>query len=180
MSTMTVLPPPAARLVPPVPSCLPATIRDTTGTDVLIREVRREDTPAIRDLHARCSETTLRRRYFGISPQVDNLLSWVFDPEQGHCLAAFVDGRLVGLGHLMAPDWTGAAEIAVMVDDALQGRHIGPSLVDLVLTLGRQFRYPGLHAEVTLDNGKMRQILVRRGFSSIPEAGAYTMSLSLD
>jgi RimJ/RimL family protein N-acetyltransferase len=80
----------------------------------------------------------------------------------------------------MAPDWTGAAEIAVMVDDAFQGRHIGPSLVDLVLTLGRQFRYPGLHAEVTLDNGKMRQILVRRGFSSIPEAGAYTMTLSLD
>lgn len=179
MSTMTAMPPSAVQLVASGEPILPMSFRDTCGVEVRIREIRPEDAQEIRNLHARCSETTLRRRYFGVSSQVDHLLSWVFDPDQGHCLAAFAQGRLVGLGHLMAPDWTGIAEIAVMVDDAHQGRRIGPSIVDLLIGLGRQYRYPALQAEVTLDNGRMRQILVRRGFSSTPEAGAYTMTRSL-
>lgn len=159
---------------------LQASFHDTCGCLVSVREVVPADADAIRALHARCSDTTLRRRYFGIAPQVEHLLSWVFDHEHGQCLAAFVEGRLVGLGHLMAPEWTGAAEVAFMVDDAFQGRRIGPTLVDLVMALGRTQHYPALHAEVTMDNGKMRQILVRRGFSSVPEAGAYEMDLPLD
>lgn len=179
VSIMIAPPPPA-----PAPTRsdrveLPVWLTDGQGELIRIRRVDPADAEGIRSLHARCSETTLRRRYFTLVPQVEHLLSWVFDADQGLCLVAETGGQLIGLGHLMAPEWTGAAEVAFMVDDHFQGRGIGPALVDLVLRVGREQHYPSLHAEVTMDNGKMRQILVRRGFSSIPEVGGYAMDLPL-
>ncbi len=160
------------------PPDLPLLIEDTCGCRVLFRDVVPADIDEIRDLHARCSETTLRRRYFG-EPNVEELLGWVFDRGEGLAVGAFVGDRLVGLGHLMAPDWTGAAEVAFMVDDSYQGRRIGTALVEVVIALGGGQHYPKLHAEVSLDNGKMRQILVHRGFSSTPAQGCYGMDRRL-
>jgi RimJ/RimL family protein N-acetyltransferase len=73
---------------------------------------------------------------------------------------------LVGLANLMDPDAAGAGEVAFLLADAWQNRGLGSQLVDLVTDLGRDEGARSLHADVTLDNGRMRTLFARRGWTA--------------
>jgi RimJ/RimL family protein N-acetyltransferase len=158
---------------------LPCWIHDSRGVELLVRALVPTDEPAVRDLHAQCSPETLRWRYFGVSSQLEHLLTWVFDRAQGQALGVFAHGRLVGLANLMDPDAAGAGEVAFLLADAWQNRGLGSQLVDLVTDLGRDEGARSLHADVTLDNGRMRTLFARRGWTGAIVDGDYCMGLAL-
>ncbi len=159
---------------------LPAWMHDNRGVDLLVRPLLVLDEAAIRDLHARCSIETLKYRYFGVSDQLEHLLTWVFDRSQGQAVGAFSEGRLVALANLMNADSHGAGEVAFLVADDWQGRGIGSMLVDLLTDLGRADGCVSLHADVSLDNGRMRTLFAHRGWHGVIEDGDYCMDLDLD
>ncbi|HOA58897.1 MAG TPA: GNAT family N-acetyltransferase [Dermatophilaceae bacterium] len=159
---------------------LPAWIHDARGAELLLRFVAPADEGAIRALHSRCSERALRWRYFGGGPQVDHLLTWIFDETRSEAVTAWSHGQLVALGNLLLPDADGVGEVAFLVEDAWQGRGIGSTLVDVVTDRGRDNGARLLHADVSLDNGRMRVLLARRGWLGKVVDGDYCMDLLLD
>ncbi|GLF95687.1 GNAT family N-acetyltransferase [Streptomyces yaizuensis] len=125
-----------ARLGPRVP----------TGQDVLtlpegnaitIGHADQRDLAAARELHQRCSEETLRRRYHGPVGDADRYLDHLLSPRFGRTLAVrTASGRLVALGHLL---WDGdETEIALLVEDAWQRRGIGSELLARLVVLARE------------------------------------------
>lgn len=158
---------------------LPMPLIDADGRELLLRLIVPADESAIRVLHEGCSIATLRWRYFGGGEQVEHLLSWIFDAGQGEAVGVWAQDRLVAIGNLMLPDSTGTGEVAFLVEDAWQGRGIGSALVDLVTDLARDEGCRYLHADVSLDNGRMRVLFARRDWKSTVLDGDYSMGLLL-
>ena len=158
---------------------LPAWIHDARGAELLLRFVTPADAGAIRGLHARCSEQALRWRYFGGGAQVEHLLTWIFEETRSEAVTAWSQGQLVAVGNLLLPDASGVGEVAFLVEDAWQGRGIGSTLVDVVTDRGRDHGAGLLHADVSLDNGRMRVLLARRGWAGKVVGGDYCMDLVL-
>ena len=158
---------------------LPVSLHDSRGTELFLRFLVPADEPAIRGLHERCSTATLRWRYFGGGAQVEHLLSWIFDTSQGEAVGVWAEGRLVAIGNLILPDATGTGEVAFLVEDAWQGRGIGSALVDLITDLGRDEGCRCLHADVSLDNGRMRVLFAKRDWHGTVIDGDYSMDLAL-
>lgn len=158
---------------------LPAWIHDARGAELLLRFVTPADEGAIRGLHARCSEQALRWRYFGGGAQVEHLLTWIFDETRSEAVTAWSQGQLVAVGNLLLPDASGVGEVAFLVEDAWQGRGIGSALVDLITDLGRDEGCRCLHADVSLDNGRMRVLFAKRHWHGTVVDGDYSMDLPL-
>ncbi len=159
---------------------LPAWTSDGRGADVLVRLLVPPDAAAIRYLHERCSDDSLRWRYFVVFGQLEHLLTWVFDRTRGRAVGVFAEGRLVALANLMHPDATGTGEVAFLVADDWQNRGLGSLLVDLLTALARDEGARALHADVTMDNGRMRTLDARRGWTGAILDGDYCMDLDLD
>ncbi len=158
---------------------LPTEILDSHGIPLLVRLVEPSDEAAIRDLHERCSERALRWRYLGIGPQVEHLLRWVFDRSIGEAVGVFHGEHLVALSNLSCPDRHGVGDVAFLVADAWQGRRIGSQMVTLLGERGRAEGCRTLHADVSLDNGRMRTLFAHRGWTGHVEDGDYSMDLQL-
>jgi GNAT superfamily N-acetyltransferase len=85
-------------------------------------------------LHSRCSENTLRMRYHGPAGSADGYLSHLLSPRFGRTVGALTaSGRLVGLGHLLRDGEE--AEVALLVEDAWQGRGVGSALLGRLVVL---------------------------------------------
>ena len=69
--------------------------------------------------------------------------------------------------------------MAFLVEDAWQGRGIGSALVDLITDLGRDEGCRCLHADVSLDNGRMRVLFAKRHWHGTVVDGDYSMDLPL-
>jgi RimJ/RimL family protein N-acetyltransferase len=158
----------------------PAWVHDARGAELILRETRPEDADAIRDLHARCSEGSLRWRYFSSTSQVERVLEWMFDSRKGRSVGVRAHGRLVGVAQLVRTDTPGVAEVAFLVEDEWQNRGIGSMLVDLLTKLAEDAGYARVRADVATDNDRMRHILLARGWSARFNDGIHELELDLD
>ncbi len=159
---------------------VPAWIHDDQGCELILREARRADSDDIRSLHERCSEVTVRWRYLTAAPQVEHVLTWAFDPQRGRTIVAVHQGRIVGMAHLVRTADPELAEVAFLIEDEWQDRGIGSTLVDLLTQLARDAGYLRLHADLALDNDRMRHILLARAWTLALGAGLHSLDLELD
>jgi len=101
------------------------------GGEIHVRALLPGDEGAVVRMHARCSPTTMQRRYFsGMRTVPPALLRLLMDVD-GHGRVAFVAAlatELVGVAHLDLPG-DGVGEVAVLVEDAHQRRGIGATLL---------------------------------------------------
>lgn len=107
----------------------PVLLRD--GGEIHVRALLPGDEGAVVRMHARCSRTTLQRRYFsGMRTVPPALLRLLMDVDGRRHLAvvAAVGSELVGMAHLGLPG-DGTDEVAVLVEDAHQRRGIGAALL---------------------------------------------------
>lgn len=143
------------------------------GVTVRGRPVGHDDEGAVRALHHRCSPDTRRGRYFLARRDLTTRMWRAFcDPARGLTLvveadAADADGPdeapVIALGHLLYTPDPGVAELALMVEDAWQGRGVGTALAQWLIELARDRGVAVVHASVLADNLRMRELLNRLG-----------------
>ena len=135
------------------------------GTQAVIRLARPEDTEGVAQMHDRCSDATRYQRYF--SPVTDWREDQLRRIAGGHRGATLVAvnwrGDIVGLGNVFPdrPGDTGTAEIAVIVEDAWQGRGLGGRLLGHLVELARRQGFEEVVALVLASNSGMVRLLER-------------------
>ncbi|MFF4083901.1 GNAT family N-acetyltransferase [Streptomyces sp. NPDC001777] len=124
------------------------------GNEITVRRADREDLPAARAMHGRCSEQTLRLRYHGPVRDADRYLDHLLSPRFGRTLAAqTASGRLVALGHLL---WDGdETEVALLVEDDWQRRGIGSELLGRLVALAAEAGCESVYAVTRASNTGM-------------------------
>jgi GNAT superfamily N-acetyltransferase len=116
-------------------------------------------------MHDRCSDATRYQRYF--SPVTDWREDQLRRIAGGHRGATLVAvnwrGDIVGLGNVFPdrPGDTATAEIAVIVEDAWQGRGLGGRLLGHLVELARRQGFEEVVALVLASNTGMVQLLER-------------------
>ena len=155
------------------------------GTRVTIRLARPEDAEAVAEMHSRSSEQTRYQRYFApISEWRGDQLRRLAGGHRGATLVAQdALGNVVGLGNVFPdrPDDTQTAEIAVIIEDAWQGRGLGSQLLAHLIELARRQGYAEVVALVLADNSRMLALLERLPLSwnrgDDPDLGASIVRL---
>ncbi len=135
------------------------------GTRVVIRLARPEDAEGVADMHERSSEATRYQRYFTpVTDWREDQLRRVAGGHRGATLVAVNwRGDIVGLGNVFPdrPDETTTAEIAVIVEDAWQGRGLGGRLLEHLVELARRQGFADITALVLAGNSGMLRLLER-------------------
>jgi RimJ/RimL family protein N-acetyltransferase len=133
------------------------------GATVWIRLARPEDADAVAAMHERCSPQSRYLRYLsGANEWRDISLRRLSGGHRGATLVVMSEeGAIVGLGNVFPaePDDGHGAEIAVIVEDAYQGRVIGSRLLRHMLELAERIGFQEVVAIVLAQNTTMLRVL---------------------
>jgi acetyl coenzyme A synthetase (ADP forming)-like protein len=132
------------------------------GGQALIRPFHVEDRDAVKALFARISPDSRVLRFHTGGTVVDEALVDVVTG--GHVLVALRGDALVALASYAQLRDAGGAEMAIVVDDAEQGRGIGTALFERLSEDARREGITHFLAEVLADNGNMLRLLRGLGF----------------
>jgi RimJ/RimL family protein N-acetyltransferase len=140
------------------------------GPHVRIRPIVPEDEPALRALFDRLSPETVRQRFFRYWRRLPD--DWFHhfahvDYVQRLALVAEIDApegpRVVGVARYEPGEQEGRAEVALVVEDAWQGRGIGERLLRALLEAAQARGIRRFHADVLADNRRMLSLIRRVG-----------------
>jgi RimJ/RimL family protein N-acetyltransferase len=135
-----------------------------------IRPIVPADEPALRALFERLSPETVRQRFFRSWRRLPD--DWFHhfthvDYVQRLALVAEIDApdgfRVVGVARYEPGEQEGRAEVAVVVEDAWQGRGIGQRLLGALLEAAQARGIHRFHADVLADNQRMLALIRRVG-----------------
>ncbi|GAA0435508.1 GNAT family N-acetyltransferase [Actinoplanes capillaceus] len=138
------------------------------GTTAHLRRIRPEDAPAIVDFHSRMSDRTRYLRYFSPYPRIPerDLQRFVnVDHRDREAFVTVADGRITAVGRYerLGPD-SPEAEVAFVVEDALQGRGIGSVLLEHLADAAREHGITRFVAEVLPENSGMLRVFGDTGY----------------
>ncbi|MFI1992338.1 GNAT family N-acetyltransferase [Actinoplanes sp. NPDC020271] len=140
------------------------------GAEVVLRPAVADDLAAVRELHARCSAGTLRRRYLGGGSPAEARLRRLLEPAGGvTLLAVAAGGRVVAMAGLLAEGELG--EISVLVEDDWQRRGLGTALLRRLRTHAERAGFAALVAHLAADNAAMLRTLHRLGHGPVEHDG---------
>ncbi|WP_214105512.1 GNAT family N-acetyltransferase [Acrocarpospora catenulata] len=163
----------------PIGAARGRTLRTRVGdTEVLTRPMLTADAGAVREMHGRCSPESLRSRYFGPKPRLNETVMSLFtSATRGLTLVSVADGQVVAMSHLMdlAP---GEAELAFLIEDAWQGRGLGRALLDHLVRLAPGRQISVLSATVYAANRRMLGLLTGAG-AVLPRAAGGIVDVRL-
>ncbi|WP_328461259.1 GNAT family N-acetyltransferase [Actinoplanes sp. NBC_00393] len=138
------------------------------GSAAHLRQIRPEDAPAIVDFHSRMSDRTRYLRYFSPYPRIPerDLQRFVnVDHRDREAFVTVADGKITSVGRYerLGPD-SPEAEVAFVVEDALQGRGIGSVLLEHLADAARDHGITRFVAEVLPENGGMLRVFGDSGY----------------
>ncbi|MDG4823754.1 GNAT family N-acetyltransferase [Asanoa sp. WMMD1127] len=130
--------------------------------------MRPTDAPGVVDAHSRFSERTRYLRYFSPYPRIPerDLQRFVnVDHRDREAFVVEIGGRIAAIGRYdrLGPD-AGDAEVAFVVEDAYQGRGIGPLLMEYLAAAARDAGITRFVAEVLPANAKMLRVFADFGY----------------
>lgn len=139
-------------------------IRDGT---VWIRLARPEDAARVAEMHDRTSELSRFQRYFAHREWRDIQLRRLSGGHRGATLVAMSrDGDIVALGNVFpVNEGASAAEIALLVEDAFQGKGLGRVLLARMVQVARSMGFDDVVADVLADNTGMLRLLDTTGLA---------------
>lgn len=133
------------------------------GSEITVRLGRPRDEVGVEELHARCSERSRFQRYFApMSSWREGNLRRIAGQHRGATLVVIDDeGALIGLGNVFpaGPGENQLAEIALIVDDAWQGRGVGRLLLEHLLDVAERMGFTRLVAYVLPESSAMVRLL---------------------
>jgi RimJ/RimL family protein N-acetyltransferase len=135
------------------------------GSEVLVRQVHRQDAPLLADGFARLSAASRKLRFLTEKPRLTEAELKYFteidhhDHEAIGALSA-ADGRGLGVArYIRSKDDPTVAEIAIAVVDDWQGRGLGTELLRRLTERAREEGVLGFTALVAVDNEAMADLL---------------------
>ncbi|MEU1885648.1 GNAT family N-acetyltransferase [Micromonospora rifamycinica] len=146
----------------------PVDVLLSDGSTVGLRPIRPQDAPEIVAMHGRFSERTRYLRYFSPYPRIPerDLHRFVtVDHRDREAFVVLAGDRIVAVGRYerlgpAAPE----AEVAFVVEDAYQGRGIGPVLLEHLADAARRAGIGHFVAEVLPTNGAMLRVFADFGY----------------
>jgi acetyltransferase len=158
--------------IQPYPNQYTAPFRLRDGTEVVVRAIRPEDEPLIVDLHGRHSEHTIRMRFFSLVKALsrDSLIRLChLDYNREMALVAVLrEGealRILGVSRYYLNPETGAAEFALVVEDAYQAKGLGKHLLERLIGVARDRGVKRLVGQILRENTPMLGLTAALGFS---------------
>jgi RimJ/RimL family protein N-acetyltransferase len=134
---------------------------------VLLRPIRPGDAPALTQLYDRLSPESAYQRFFAVMrrlpPDWARILAVVDHDRRAAIVAAGPDGELIGVARYGTEPGADAAEIAVVVQDAWQGRGLGTILLSALLDHAVSRGITKFLAYVLADNHRMLRLIGRQG-----------------
>jgi RimJ/RimL family protein N-acetyltransferase len=158
-------------------------VRLRDGTRLVVRPIAPADAGALVALHARLSADTIYRRYFGARPHLSPADVERFTRVDGRDRFALVAARepdLVGVARYEGMPGGRSAEIAVVVDDALQHQGLGRLLLGRLVDVARERGLAALVAEVLAGNTAMLRLLDALGLPRRTARHGNVISVVLD
>jgi acyl-CoA synthetase (NDP forming)/GNAT superfamily N-acetyltransferase len=153
------------------------------GSVVHIRLLGVDDEEALKALNHRVCDRSIYRRFFALDRHgADEQAHHLAVPAAGDrhlALVAEVAEQIVGVGSF-EPIQPGEAEMAFLVDDAVQGRGIGTLLLEQLAALAHERGIRELKAETLADNGPMLSVFTRSGFEQVRRLDQGVVEFSLD
>lgn len=126
------------------------------ATGVGVRIIRPDDEARLARLFYRLSPESVYRRFFTLytAPPCGVLRSLAdLDHDRRDAMVAVVGDEVVGVGRYAAvAGEPGTAEVAVVVEDAWQGRGLGRRLLECAVGLARLHGFPTITATVLAEN----------------------------
>lgn len=154
------------------------------GSRLVVRPIHRGDGPALVALHARLSAGTIYRRYFGVRPHLAPAVVDRFtriDEDWRFALVAVREpADLVAVARYEGSDGARSAEIAVVVDDALQHQGVGRALLGRLVDVARERGIERLDADVLSANSPMLGLLRALGLPSRSVREGETLTIMVD
>jgi GNAT superfamily N-acetyltransferase len=160
-------------------------LRLRDGTRLLVRPIRPEDAGALVAMHARLSKDTIYRRYFGARPRLSpaevDRFTRLPEPWRFALVAVREPAELVAVARYEGSEGGHTAEIAIVVDDALQRQGVGRALFHRLAEVARANGLTTLVADVLDDNRSMLDLLRTAGLPTRTERepGARTVFVDL-
>lgn len=136
------------------------------GGTVRVRPITPDDADRLRAMHSRLSPDTIYMRFFSMvrtlsARDVERFTT--VDHDERAALVAVLRDEIVGVVRY-ARTGPGVAEVAVVVEDAHQGRGLGPVLLEHLAAAGRERGVERFTAEVLPSNTRMIQVFRSAGF----------------
>jgi GNAT superfamily N-acetyltransferase len=140
----------------------PATLLLPDGAELTLRLATPGDLDEVLAMHARCSATSLYRRYLSGSRPTSAQLIRLLDPRRGATLVAVTTGgQVVGAANLVGDG--DLAEAAVLVQDDRQRRGIGTALLRRLFGMARRAEFAAVLVHTHAENSAMLRTVRRLG-----------------
>ena len=151
---------------PDYPWALPRAIALEDGATLRLRAIRPDDEPRLRELFHRLSPRSVYQRFFRAYDRLPD--DWYHrfthvDYRARLALVAEDAGAVRGVARWEPGPAAGVAEIAVVVEDAWQGRGLGGVLLDALLTAAEARGIRRFTADVLAENRPMLRLIARLG-----------------
>jgi acyl-CoA synthetase (NDP forming)/GNAT superfamily N-acetyltransferase len=155
------------------------------GGTVHVRPIRPDDGPRLEALHGRLSSESIYLRFFSAHPRLTTREVEHFthvDHESRFALVALLGDDLIAV--VRYDGWPGRtdAEVALVVDDAHQGRGIGTVLLEHLAAAARERGITKFTATVLPSNRRMLSVFRSAGFQTARQLadGVVDVVLALD
>jgi GNAT superfamily N-acetyltransferase len=135
------------------------------GSEVRMRGATPSDAPLVAALHARCAPQTRRARFLSPTPRLPgDQLTELLGGTGSAVIAVTADGgSAVGLANLGTDPAGAAGRIAVLVEDAWQGRGLGTALLRRLADIGTERGLAELTGIARPDDLGVTRLLRRAG-----------------
>lgn len=146
------------------------------GEEVRIRPIRPEDEPLMARFHRKLSERSVYLRYFQLLNLPERIaherLSRICFNDYRRNIALVVEraSEIIAVARLSMAQDANEAELAVMIADEYQGRHLGTELWRRLVEVGRAEKMDRVTADILLENRAMQEICVLVGFRLEPQS----------
>lgn len=156
----------------PYPSEYETALSLRDGTEVVVRPIRPDDEPKVREMFYKFSEQTVYLRYHGQLKSMPHNKLQVFcnvDYDTEMALVGVVGNEeraiIIGVGRYMTDPGKSTAEMAFVVGDDWQRKGLGSYLFRRLIEIGRHEGIRRFTADVLAENSGMLKIFHRSGMT---------------
>jgi len=153
------------------------------GTTAHVRAIGPDDAAALRAFHARLSRESIVLRFFGPHPRLSDAEVERFTHVDGVDRVALVAeraGEIVAVARYDRAPGSDEAEVAFVVEDAVQGQGLGTVLLRDLATTARSHGVRWLAADTLSENFRMLNVFRHAGFARTFTRSSEVMHVVMD